>query len=184
LNSPDETLLGVVDSLGSLEGGATPLFDSFAQVRQFLEDEASVPIGTGRWLVVLADGHDDTCGDRVSCLASLKSAMDGIPGGAVNVLTIGLQSAADQGDQRDLSRLTEPAGISLWVKDPSQLGIVFDSLGSVLDGTAPIQSAFFRLEAPVPGVFLSGRTVRGRLRFEDCPFECSTMEIPLSVRIP
>jgi hypothetical protein len=184
LGSPDEILLGAVDSLGSLEGGATPLLESFAQVRQFLGDDASVPVGTARWLVVLADGRDDTCGDRVSCLASLRSAADGVTGGAVNVLTIGLQSAADQGDQRDLSRLTEYSGVSLWVKDPTQLGIVFDRLGGVLDGTAPIQSALFLLESPVPGAFQSGGTVRGKLRFESCPFECSTMEVPVSVRIP
>ena len=184
LISPDEALLGDLDAQGSLEGGATPLFESFAQVRQFLEDNVSVPVGTRRWIVVLADGRDDTCGDRASCLAGLQSAVDSVQSGGVNVLTIGLQSGADQGDQRDLSRLTEYSGLSLWVKDPNQLGIVFDTLRGVLAGTAPTQSALFRLESSTAGAFQSGRTVRGRLRFEECPFDCSTMEFPISVRIP
>jgi len=181
---PDEALLSTVDSLGSLEGGATPLFESFAQVRQYLADDDSVPVGTQRWIVVLADGHDDTCGERADCLAELQSAAGGIPGGGVNVLTIGLQSGADDGDQLDLSRLTEYSGYSLWVTNPNQLGIVFDRLGSVLDGTAAPLVALFRLESPTPGAFQSGRIVRGRLRFEDCPFGCTVMEFPISVQIP
>jgi len=95
-----------------------------------------------------------------------------------------LEPGAAEIDQRDLARLTEYSGLSLWVKDPVQLGIVFDRLHRVLDGTHWTHAASFRLESPTAGVFQSGRTIRGKLSFVECPFECSGMKFPFSVRIP
>jgi len=85
-----------------------------------------------------------------------------------------------------LSELAEGSGgAMLWANGAySALGIVFGALSSVLDGSANVSEARFRIRSSGDATFQSGRTVLGTVHFETCPWDCKEFDVPFAVRIP
>ena len=180
--SSSNALFPTIDSLALLEGGASPLYASIDSLLDFTA--ANAPAGDRRAVVVLTDGLDDTCGSPTQCRNAQHAVIEKSRNTGVRIVTLGLLTTSAVNDHRPLSVLAgATGGASLWV-DPSQLGIVFGELSAVLDGSAPIYSARFRIQSSTDGAFQSGRTVLGTLHWEECPFFCSYMQIPFAVQIP
>jgi len=177
------TYFSTIDGLDSLEGGASPLYASIDRMLDFTATQA--PVAGHRAVVVLTDGHDDTCGSPVECENALQNLIDKSRANDIPIFPMGLMSGAKE--RYSLSRLAEfTGGVALWADSPQQVGILFGALNGVLGGTATVQEMRFRVDSPIPGAFQSGRTVFGTVQFDHCaPWDnCSSMAIPFAVRIP
>jgi len=175
-----DALIASLPSLAALEGGASPLFDAFDRVRQFMTDQATPASNDDRWLVVLADGVDDTCGSRAQCLTARQAAVDALPGSGVKVVSLGVGSGPGA---RDLGRLAE-FGYAFGLQDAWQFGVLFDRLRPLLDGTVDIYEVRFRLTSETAGAFKPGRLLLGTLHTLACPMGCGPVtDVPIAVRI-
>ena len=56
-----------LDSLSSLVGGNSPLYDSLDSLQQQLASDTTLPVGLPKAVVVFTDGADTRCGDAQAC---------------------------------------------------------------------------------------------------------------------
>ncbi len=179
-------LFPLIDSLEQLQGGAAPLYASIDRMLDFTA--ANAPLSTRRAVVVVTGGQDDTCGTPAQCEIARQALIEKSRATGIAIVAIRLAGQFDHADQIDnhaLSELTEGSGgAMLWVSAYGQLGTVFGALSGVLDGTANVVEARFRIRSSTDRAFQSGRTVLGTVRFETCPWDCATFDVPFAVRIP
>lgn len=176
------TLLGTVDLLEGLEGGAAPLYASVSQMIDFTA--ANAPSDGRRTVVVLTDGQDDTCGSPAECRSARGALGDKSRAAGVEVLAIGL--AGPSSDGRALSVLAETSGgRALWVPEAGALGSVFAELERPLGGRTDTYEAHFRIESPTDGAFQPGHLVLGMLHIEFCWGSCwEAAVVPVAIQIP
>ena len=175
-----------VDLLATLEGGSAPLY---AAIDRLLDVAGNGPMGTGTdttAIVVITDGHDDTCGSRAQCQKVRDALVQKSRNYGVAIVTVGLANAKGQADRESLGLLTGGTahGAAFWASDPNQLAPILGSVGEFLSDTKRILKADFRIQSPVVGAFASGRTVIGQVSLEVCPFNCNYTVIPFVVQIP
>jgi hypothetical protein len=177
------SLFSTVDSLATLEGGATPLF---AAVDRMLDFAAANGRFQNNAVVVVTDGHDDTCGSRAQCQAIRDALIRKSTATRVAIVTVGLASAAGDADHETLGLLAQGAGpgAAFWAQNPKQLATILGNLHPYLADFKDTIEATFRIQTAVPGAFASGRTVLGQVRLEVCPWDCIYTFIPFAVRIP
>ena len=186
----DHTLFPIIDSLGTLEGGAAPLYSAIDKMLDFTAANASA--SGRRAVVVLTDGQDDTCGSEAECAVALRGVIDKSRATGVAIIAVGLASPTGQLNLAALRQLADGSGgAALWVSEPRQLATLFGDLRNVLDGSAAIYTARYRIESSTDGTFQSGRTVLGTVSAAlDNPLEQLTDEdefvprVPFTVRIP
>ena len=176
-------LFPTIDALDQLEGGVAPLYASIDRMLDFTVKNAS--ISTRRAVVVLTDGRDDTCGTPAQCQTAQEALITKSRATGVAIVTLGLAvPPPGLANARALSELAElSGGAALWADGPRDLGSLFEGLSGVLDGSATITTARFRIESTTDGAFQSGRTVHGTAHYDRC-WDCATRDIPFAVQIP
>ena len=180
-------LFPLIDSLEQLEGGVAPLYAAIDRMLDFTA--ANAPLSTRRAVVVVTGGQDDTCGSPAQCDNARQALI--AKSRATGIAIVAIRLAPEWGptnphDNYALSELAEGSGgAMLWANGAySALGIVFGALSSVLDGSANVSEARFRIRSSADGTFQSGRTVLGTVHFETCPWDCKEFDVPFAVRIP
>jgi hypothetical protein len=172
-----------IDSLATLEGGASPLYAAIDRVLNLTITSSSA---TGRKAIIVATaGLDDTCGSLTACHSAQLALIEKSRAANVAIVVVGIAGPA----QRELTQLTETTGgAALWAEDPAQLGVLFRSVGSVIDGSISTLAARVRIESPQDNAFQSGKTVLGNATLQVCPWWaegfCEDFDVPFAVRIP
>ncbi len=181
----DRSSFATVDSLTTLEGGTAPLYAAIDTMLDFTA--AHEPSDRRRAVVVLTDGEDDTC-LPADCARLRQTLIDKSRASGVAIITIGLANPFGPMGRETLSEFANGgAGAALWIDaaDPvvASPGLGFGALRAVLDGTAPIYEARYRIESAAIGAFQSGRRVLGTLVSNGCGGDCDGT-VYFSVPIP
>jgi hypothetical protein len=172
-----------VDDLGALEGGSTPLFAAIDRMLDFVAANEQRQTSA---VVVVTNGHDDTCGSRADCQKIRDAVIQKSKATGVAIVTIGLADAAGNTDHETLGLLAQgaPHGAAFWAQNPQQLAPVLGNVHTFLGDFKDSLQATFRIQSPVAGTFSSGRKVLGSARLEVCPFDCFYTVVPFVVQIP
>lgn len=188
LENPDLTLAGrgffqTVDSLATLEGGGSALLPAIDRVLDFYASRQSDAIQA---MFLLTDGNDDTCGSAAECRALRDAVIARSRSSRVPLVTVGLAGVSGAADVETLGLLAQATagGAAFWVDDPLQLTQTLAISRTYLAGTRRTIKATFRVESPVAGAFTSGHIVKGRVRYEVCPWDCEYVGVPFVLRIP
>jgi hypothetical protein len=104
----------------------------------------------------------------------------------VRIITIGLAGSGSAARHESMNLLAQSdwGAASLWLDDPSQFAAAMADAHSFLGDRKPYVRVTFRIESPTAGAFAPGRTVLGKVRFEDCPWDCYEVIVPFAVKIP
>ena len=183
--SDKAALFPIVDSLGALEGGASPLYAAIDRMLDFTAQNTSPD--RRRAVVVLTTGVDKTCGSAAQCLTARQTLTTKARSTGVSIIVIGLGSGSEPVDIVALSELAEgSSGALLWTNDSSQLPAMIRGLSQILDGSAETFEARYQIQSPTDGAFHSGHTVLGKVtvQFTLCPFDCFSVDVPFAARIP
>jgi len=172
-----------VDQMGALEGGTSPLF---AAIDRMLDFAAADPIQHAKAVVVVTNGHDDTCGTKIECRSVLDGLMQKSKTTGVAIVAVGLQDTAGTADREALGLLSQGTerGATFWISNPKQLTPILGNVRSFLGGNNDTLEVPFRIESPVIGAFASGRTVIGQVHLEVCTYGCSYAVIPFVIEVP
>lgn len=172
-----------IDALGSQEGGASPLLEAIDHALDFAAGDVQEDAKT---LVVVTNGHDDTCGTRSECRARVDALVQKSKQAGVSIVTVGLGGAANDADHEMLGLLSQSTsrGAAFWAPGPDQLSTTLGEVPSLLAGRKDTLEVTFRIQSPAEGAFAPGRTVIGRVNLEVCPFDCIYNTIPFVVQIP
>jgi len=183
LSADGRGFFAAVDSLASLEGGAGALLTAVDKALDFLGASAGV---YGPAIVVVSRGRDETCGSTADCRRLRDAVIARAGAQGVRIVTIGLTRDGSAADYETMNLLAQTAyaGAALWLDDPTQFGMATADVHSYLGDFKPFVRATFRIESPTAGAFASGRTVLGKLRFWDCPWDCYDVVVPFAVKIP
>lgn len=181
--SDGRSLLPIVDALATQEGGACALLPAVDKALDFLNASADL---ISPAIVVVSNGRDDTCGSTADCRRLRDAVVARADARGVRIVTIGLARDGSAADHETMNLLaqTRYAGAALWLDDPNQFGMAMVDAYSYLGSFKPFVRATFRIESPTAGAFVSGRTVLGKVRFEDCPWDCYEVTVPFAVKIP
>ena len=111
----------------------------------------------------------------IGAAIALELARRGFVVGCLSRKGIGVESLTVPPDLAD-----RMIPVACDVVDEASLRAAF----AVLADTKPAAWATFRLESATAGAFASGRTVLGKVQFEDCPWDCYEVSVPFAVKIP
>ena len=171
-----------IEALGTNWGGVAPLYTALDRTLDFIWDNTGL-VTFADGIVVLTDGHDDTCGSPIECHDLRETVVQKSHDYGVELVAVALPGGS-VADRRALSEVIGASrGRALWLADANQLPTVFATLPNVLSSHGDAFDVTFRIEAAA-GTFVSGRTVFGTLSFHTCPFDCSDWSMPIAVRIP
>jgi hypothetical protein len=174
-------LFPYVDALADAEGGTAPLYAAIDAALDFAA--ASAPAGPRRALIVLTDGRDRTCTSDEQCDALRQAVIEKSRANAIEIITV-----ADMQQNPDLAALHElthgSEGMAFWYQDASQLGVVYATVGSYLDGSVGTYQASFHVESGAGSEFQPGQVLHGDLRYTICPWDCYDAAVPAAVPIP
>ena len=176
------SLFTTVDQLGTLEGGATPLYSA---IDRMLDFAAAGPRRDANAVVIVTNGVDDTCGSPAECREQRDAVVGKSRATGIRIVTIGLGNAAPA-DHEALGRLAQGAdgSAAFWIDDTSQLAMTLGNTSEYLAESKDRLRATFRIESEVPGAFERGRTVLGQVSLEVCPWDCIYTYIPFAIQIP
>lgn len=183
LTSDGRSFFPVVDSLATLEGGASALLSAVDRALDFM--------GVNAWngrrgIVVVGSGIDEACGSSSDCAELRDRVITKSRALGVRIVTIGLSGSGTVAQLGSMNLLAQSdwGGAALWLDDPAQFGAALADAHSFLADRKPYVRTTFRIESPTPGAFVSGRTVLGTVRFQNCPWDCFTVSVPFAVKIP
>jgi hypothetical protein len=165
-----------LDQLATQEGGETPLYAALDQLLQYTAQNAPANVPTMRKAVVLfTDGLDNRCTDQAACRANSIALSQSL---GVDIFTIGLTGAVDA---LALAELADGGnGTFLYAENAEQLIPIYGSLGNLLSRSLTTYQTTWTVQATQAGVFLTGRSVLGKLRVAT---GTNTIELPFVVRI-
>ncbi len=181
------TLFPSLDSLATLEGGGTPLYDSLGQMLTVVDDTAdalpSPPANLRRAVVLFSDGRDIYCDDVQpdpfqNCTDQRVTVVEQSEQLGVDIVTIGLGANVDSLAMAELA--LRGRGAYLFADDSTQLIPIYGVLGRVLSKTLPIYEMVWTVDSAVAGAFAPGRAVIGRLTVDT---GSSTFTLPFVVQI-
>jgi hypothetical protein len=176
-----DSLFPVLDSLPTLEGGASPLYAAIDSLLDFTAAHASADMR--RAIVVLTDGDDDTCGTRVECEHARQLLIDKSRVTGIKIIIVGLANPPSAAGREAVDAFVNGgAGMAFWIDNPNRLAGL-TSLRLVLDGTTQVLETHFQIESPVDGAFQSGRTVKGTVS-RTCSWDNCEATVYFSVPIP
>ena len=183
LTSDGRSLFAAVDSLAALEGGVGALLPAVDKALDFM---GSRPSTGGRGIVVVSSGGDEGCGSASDCTELRDAVISKSRALGVHIVTIGFAGAGTAARHEPMNLLAQAnwGGASLWLDDASQLPAAMADAYAFLADLKPYVRVTFRVESPTVGAFASGRTVLGKVRFEDCPWDCYEVTVPFAVKIP
>jgi len=172
-----------IDTLGTMEGGAAPLYSALSKALDFTAADST---GRVKAVVVISNGRDDTCGSRAQCRAARDEVIRKSQSRDVAIVTIGVPSVQGEVDFETLGLLAQstPRGAAFWTESPEQLAMTVSSAHSYLAMQQDLIELTVQIETSVAGAFASGRTVRGTVTLEMCPWGCYYTYIPFVVQVP
>ena len=181
--SDGRSFFAIVDTLATLEGGAGVLLSAVDKALDFVAANAW---NGRRGIVVLGSGTDEACGSRTDCVSLRDAVMARSKALGVRIVTVSLAGSGSAARHESMNLLAQSdwGGASLWLDDSSQFAAAMADAHSFLADIKPYVRVTFRLESPTPGAFASGRTVLGKVHFEDCPWDCYDVTVPFAVKIP
>jgi PKD repeat protein len=175
--SDGTALFADLDSLSTLEGGGTPLYEAICRVMDFAV--AQGPAGVRKAAVVFTDGRDEPAGVTTSySCRSLDAAVAKSASTGVDIFSIGLSGEVDG---LALATLAEAGnGVFLFADDVTQLIPIYGSLGNLLSGSLTTYRLTYRISTEVADAFQAGRSVRGTLAVNAAT---TPINLPFVVRI-
>lgn len=173
-----------IDSLASLEGGASPLHAALGELIDFAA--ISAPANSRKAVVVLASDGATECATPADCLAAQDELRERSNSSGVAVVTVGLSPASGNFDRKKLGTLAQSeTGAVFWAHDATQVPTVFGRMPAILGGRHGALDVTVRLDSPVAGAFASGNTVVGTLEVVVCPWDCTELvQVPFALRVP
>ncbi len=165
-----------LDQLATEEGGETPLYAALDEILQYTANNAPAGIpGQRKAVVLFTDGLDTVCADQAACRATSIELSQSL---GVDIFTIGLTGAVDA---IALSELADGGnGTFMYADNAQQLIPIYGSLGRLLSRSLTTYESTWTIQAGEAGVFVSGRTVLGKLRVAT---GTNVIELPFVVRI-
>jgi len=165
-----------LDSLATLEGGRTPLYDAICRVIDFTD--TSAPAGRRQAVVAFTDGRNDTNSSPSDVCRTLDDAVARSQAKDVDIFTIGLSGAIDG---EALATLADGGGgVFLFAEDTAQLITIYGSLGNLLSGSLTTYKMKFRVRTAAGGPFQAGRGVLGEVTVNT---GATTVTLPFVARI-
>jgi hypothetical protein len=183
--TPDgRSYFATIDSLATLEGGQSPLFDAVGEMIGFTASAA--PLDSRRAVVVVTGGGAIDCGDAAECRTAQESLLDQGATASVELVAVGRADSGGRFDRVGLGPLSQSHhGIVFWADNPRQIPTILGRVPEVLDGRHAAMDVAIELESPVAGAFASGNTVSGNLQVIVCPWDCSVLvTVPFALRVP
>ncbi len=169
------TFFSTLESLATLEGGQTPLYEGLCQVMDF--SAAKAPAGLKKAVIVFTDGRNDGNPAGAACRSADDSIAKSVATG-VDIYTVGLSGDVDG---QTLAALADGGnGAFMFAEDTAQLVTIYGSLGNLLSGSLSTYKLTYRITTPVAGGFAVGRSVLGRLSVNT---GAGTVTLPIVVRI-
>jgi hypothetical protein len=168
-----------LDSLLDLVGGGTPLYESLDLLRADVVGDASVPAGIAKAVVIFTDGEDTDCGGVNTCRTRRDESILAAQTDDLRVFTIGLSSEVDFEALAELAN--ETGGAFLFAESAEQLIPLYGTVGDLLSLSLPTYRLTFNVTAEEAGVFMSGRSLLGRVTVTAGG---STFKVPFIVGIP
>lgn len=183
LTTDGRSFFPIVDSLATLEGGAGALLPAVDRGLDFMGANAW---SDGRGMVVIGSSADEGCGSASDCIGLREAVISKSKALGVHIVTIGLAGpgSAAQYESMNLLAQSDWGGAALWLADPAQFEAAVADAHAFLADLKPYVRVTFRIESPTAGAFAPGRTVLGKVYFEDCPWDCYQIALPFAVKIP
>jgi hypothetical protein len=177
-------LFGTIDSLASLEGGASPRHAAISELLDVVVSTA--PSSSRRAVAVLASGSPDECTPARDCRDQIQAILDKSAATGTQLIVMGMADDAGRFDRRTLAPLAQsPNSTIIWYYGPyllpTVMGRIPDLVAQRLGGT----DLAFHLTSPQPGAFASGNLVSGNLTVTVCPWDCNLdLHVPFVFRVP
>lgn len=190
--SDGNSLFASLDSLATLEGGGTPLYDSLATNEEpptgmiiSVDGEApTAPANLRKAVVLFSDGQDIYCnpedgsGSFAECNQRRAEVVAAGLSRQVDIFTIGLSS--ENLDSLAMAELAlRNGGAYLFAERPTQLRSIFGILDRLLADNMPTYEMVWTVNAAA-GTLIPGRAVIGELTVET---GAATFTLPLVVQI-
>lgn len=168
-----------LDSLTSLVGGNTPLYESIDGMRQRLVGDATLAAGLAKAMVVFTDGADTTCSSLEVCRSTRAESIQRAKADQVRLFTIGLTSGVDVAALGELANQT--GGAFLYADTAEQLLPLYGSLGRLLSLSLPTYRLRWTVQAGPANAFQPGYTLLGRVQVSVAG---KSLDVPFVVGIP
>jgi hypothetical protein len=173
-----------IESLATLEGGGSPLYDALGEMVSFTDSAA--PADSRRAVVAVSSYGAGDCGDLAECSAAQQALLEQSESTGVGIVSIELADPIGRFDSKRLGPLAQAEqGTVFWANDADQIPTILGRLPEVLDGRHTAIDVTIQLASPVAGAFAPGNTVDGTLRVMVCPWDCDLpMSFPFGLRVP
>jgi hypothetical protein len=173
-----------IESLATLEGGGSPLYEAAGEMVDFTANAA--PVDSRSVVVVVTGAGASGCGEPAECRAGQETLLARSASTGVPVVAVELADPAGGFDRKGLGPLAQSEGGAVfWAENADQLPTILGRVPEVLDGRHAAIDVTIQLESPVAGAFTSGNTVEGTLQVVVCPFDCSVLlSVPFGLRVP
>jgi hypothetical protein len=170
-----------LDSLATLEGGGTPLYESLCRVMDFSAEfnfGPNAPANLRRAAVVFTDGRNEVGSTAGFICTKIEESIAKSAATNVDIFTIGLSGEVDG---QALARLAdEGRGTFLFAEDTTQLITIYGSLGNLLSKSLTTYTLTYQISSTVAGAFNQGNSVLGALSVNT---GATTVRLPFIVRI-
>ena len=143
-----------------LVGGGTPLYDSLDLLRDEVLNDATLPAGIAKAVVLFTDGEDTDCGGAEH-LSYAAKYIDRENADGLRFFTIGLSTAIDFEAMADLANKT--GGAFLFANSAEQLIPLYGTVGDLLSLSLPTYRLTFSVTADDPNAFVNAVALRGRV---------------------
>lgn len=168
-----------LDALAAQVGGNTPLYASLDSLRKNVADDATLPAGLTRAVVLFTDGTDTGCTDVATCRTRRAQSIQGAIDSGVRLFTVGLSSNVDVVALGELANQT--GGAFLYADSAEQLLPLYGSLGKLLSLSLPTYRLRWTVQADSAAAFKSGHTLLGKVQVT---VGAGSFDVPFLVGIP
>ena len=168
-----------LDSLATLVGGNTPLYDSLDSLRRQVVGDNLLAAGKSKAVVVFSDGADTSCASTEACRSRRARSIAEARQDQIRIFTIGLSSGVDVAAMAELAH--QSGGAFLYADNAEQLLPLYGSVGRLLSLSLPSYRLRWTVQADAAGAFRAGSTLLGRVQVTAGG---STFDVPFVVGIP
>ena len=168
-----------LDSLATLVGGNTPLYDSIDGLRQQVANDTTLPAGMARALLVFTDGADTTCNSIDTCRALRERTILGANQAQVRLFMIGLAQGIDAATLGELADRT--GGAFLYADNAAQFLALYGSVGKLMSLSLPTYRLRWTVQAAAGASFHPGDTLLGKVQVNAAG---SRFDVPFIVIVP
>jgi len=150
-----------LDSLTTLVGGGTPLYDALDLLRERVVNDASVT-GIAKSVVIFTDGDDTTCVTATTNTCRERRQQSINAAGDVRIFTIGLSNNVDFMALGELANKT--GGAFLFAENTQQLIPLYGSVGRLLSLSLPTYKISWTVNTTTANAFVPGNALLGKVQ--------------------